>query len=926
MIFNKNIFNKNMFKIILMGLLGLGALFLIVAPFYFFKRGVKMPFIRTQPDFSVSTKGIRKVVLKNGMTVLVYPNHTIPKVLVQIAYNVGSSIERSGERGLAHLIEHMIFKGTQKLSESDIDAIARKYGSTYNAFTSNDVTSYYFETNANNWKPFMDILADCMQNARFEEQHLASEFKAVIQELKMSKDDYWDMMFEKIDALTYPANHPYHYPIIGYKEDLMSLSAANLKRFYEKYYVPAKATLFIVGDVNADEAIAYAQNHFEAITSDQQDILPEFPQQQQNLISQHTTFYEDIKTEQLGFYWRIPGQKTDNEIISTAAAFLLGSGEGSRLYRTLVDEKKCASSVGVIAHKNFESGTFFILIEPVAGKSDECEKVVKEEIIKAIKDGFQDRELEHMVKIKGKRFFQKLQRFSTFTYEWITSYFSTNDEYAVFNRPNKFVDINSTDVQKFLEEYTDPLLINRIEVLPIPKSKRAINEQTKRESDKLDEKILNMFQRTAKVEPPRFALELKGPQPLEFTFPKPEQKITLDNGLTVLLKTNKHLPLISVNCAFRNSFHFSNAQEGLLVDLMMNMLIEGSTGLSKKDNVEFFEFNGVDYNFNLRGGNLSLLSSEYQPIFERFLHILTKPDFQNEALEKLKNIEIDAFTRSNDDPVSAGLRVLKSLIYKNHPFGWSFEEAIKKVKQISLNDIKTLHKQHVTPANMVLSIVGDFDLGEMETAISNLFSPWPRGEHKKISYPSSAFTPSETVNKAMVRDQVALLMGQPSPIDVYHADLVPLKLLNYITFYSLGSRIYQLREQSGLFYVTFGGWAAGAGTEKGFDFVGAILNPNKVSYAETEIKKLIDEVGKKGVVQNELEAAQQLYLKALIDAIANNSSVAGVFATLESFGLGFDYYDKVLRRVQTIGLNEINRIAANYFVSDKLAHVRVGRM
>ena len=164
-----------------------------------FYRGKRVSFTRTKKHFTIPKREVKKVVLKNGMTLLVYPDHSSPKVLVQIAYDIGAYVERSGERGLAHLIEHMIFKGTQKLSETDIDEIARKYGASHNAFTSMDVTSYYLETNRNNWKPFISILADCMQNARFEEQHLASELKAVIQELKMYKDDYWSIMFEKID-------------------------------------------------------------------------------------------------------------------------------------------------------------------------------------------------------------------------------------------------------------------------------------------------------------------------------------------------------------------------------------------------------------------------------------------------------------------------------------------------------------------------------------------------------------------------------------------------------------------------------------------------------------------------------------------------------------------------------------------------------
>src|SRR5205814_2315738 len=133
----------------------------------------------------------------------------------------------------------------------------------------------YFETNKNNWQPFLQILADCMQNTRFDSQHLASEVKAVIQELKMGKDNYWRTMILKACELIFPPNHPYHTPTIGFKEDLLNLNADNLKKFYKKYYRPDRATLFIIGDVNVDEAVTLAKQHFQHIAVEQGRVVKE---------------------------------------------------------------------------------------------------------------------------------------------------------------------------------------------------------------------------------------------------------------------------------------------------------------------------------------------------------------------------------------------------------------------------------------------------------------------------------------------------------------------------------------------------------------------------------------------------------------------------------------------------------------------------
>jgi predicted Zn-dependent peptidase len=135
-----------------------------------------------------------------------------------------------------------------------------------------------------------------------------------------------------------------------------------------------------------------------------------------------------------------------------------------------------------------------------------------------------------------------------------------------------------------------------------------------------------------------------------------------------------------------------------------------------------------------------------------------------------------------------------------------------------------------------------------------------------------------------------------------------------------------LRERTGLFYNAFGGWAAGAGKEVGINYLGAILNPDKVDYAEREMFQLIDELAAKGVQEYEVKAAQQLYLKTLIDAVSTNNAVADLLTMLQAFDLGFDYYDKILKRVQAMPTSELNAIAKKYFTTQGFARVRVGRV
>jgi zinc protease len=906
----------------------LGFLILVgLAMLYMFhrKRAGKV-FMKSIPEFELPIDRVKKIELKNGMNVILFKTDTAPKVIVQVAYEVGSFVEGSGERGLAHLIEHMIFKGTDKMTEGDIDAISRKYGATYNAFTSIDMTSYYFEANKSNWQPFLPILADCMQNARFDEQHLASELKAVIQEVKMYKDDYWRRIFEKAIQTVFPSNHPYHFPVIGYQEDLLSLKAENLKRFYKKYYGPDRATLFIVGDFDEAQAIELAKQNFENIKPNGTEALPAMPPVIPQFSSTSVRFYEDVKNNKLCFFWYIPGLRDKNEVLSSALDFLLGGGEGSRLYRKLVEEKKVATSVSTTASTMMAGGIFGIFIEPVEGKSDYCQALVTRELMKIMKRGFTECELVRMVKNNVRSFFSRLQNYRDFTYTWIRSYFATHDEFAVLKRVNLYKQVTSKQLQDFVREYMDPLFMNRIEMVPLPDDKREMREQVQRMSDEIDHEILKHHQRVVPLEPPKLVSTLQSPNRFDFEFPKPDVEITLDNGLKVLLKKNSSWGLITLGMKFKDAEYLSSAKDGILVGVMMDILMEGSKKYSKEQNVDFFESNGVIYKFDTSGVSISMLNHGYKPVFERLFHILRKPSFSKSALSKLKEISISTFKRCKDEPIDVLRRKISCMVYKNHPYSWTFDDAIAIVNKVGTTELLQLHMQYVLPAGMILTIVGDFDLDEMKTTVQNVFGKWKSDSTKKIEYKSGDFTAKENIDEFMMRDQVLMAFCQTSPLTVYDADIIPVKMLNYITFYSLGSRIYQLREQTGLFYNAFGAYAAGAGKMHGFDYVGAILSLDKLEFAEVGIRDLIKDLAKNGATQRELDDARQLYLKSLIDSVSSNSDLAGMLNYLESMQLGFDYYDKVLARVQAMSLKEVNDVAAKYFSTENMARIRVGRV
>ncbi len=328
-------------------------------------------------------KKVFKYVLDNGLTLLVKVSNVIPKVSTQLWYNVGSKDEKTGEKGIAHFIEHMIFKGTATLSECDITAITHKLSGYCNAFTSYDYTGYLFDFPSQNWDEALPIMADCMRNCTFKQDFLNSELKAVIQELKLFRDDYTSSLIESmVSAIFY--DHPYHHPIIGYKQDLWSLNRKALVDFYNEHYIPNNATLVVIGDVDPEDVYNLVYKNFA-------DIKPNFDYKKTqfyhspDLMSTNVTLFRDIKQPTLIFSWTIPGLKHKEDYLTEVICQILASGRGSRLYKKLIDIYELATDVSAFHYDLFDQGLLFVYVRPKDVKdAEKIKDIISQEIDKII--------------------------------------------------------------------------------------------------------------------------------------------------------------------------------------------------------------------------------------------------------------------------------------------------------------------------------------------------------------------------------------------------------------------------------------------------------------------------------------------------------------------------------------------------------------
>lgn len=776
-----------------------------------------------------------KFVLDNGLTVLVRVTRTIPKVAVQMWYNVGSKDEKEGEKGIAHLIEHMIFKGTKKLSESDISLAIHKLSGTLNAFTSYDFTGYKFSMPVHNWKQVLPIIADCMTDAAFKDEHLNSEMKAVIQELKMIKDDYSRTLLFDLIKLMF-MGHPYHYPLIGYKRDLWTVRGEDLQKFYKKHYLPNNATLVVVGDVQPDEVLELVKQHFGNIKANNDYKKEEFILSE-DVVSRSITLYRDIKLPLITIAFKIPGTSTKINHAIDIAARALANSKSSRLHKKLVDELQLVTSVGAIGKVGmFEYDAFFIYFEPKNLEDiDTIESIIFDEIHDIATNGLKEHELVSATKKAKMAYYSKLENMEKQAYDIGRLFLATGDKEYAFNYMDFSFDQIQRDITQLFANYFRKTVVHKGMLLPLPQEEKGQWKKLQETSDALDKKILSARIRETKVEGARYAKTIQSEKPGYFDFPK-AKKMTLSNGVDVLYRHNGNTPKINIVLSLKAKKHYDPEDKQGLYNFVASMLDEGTKNYTAAELTDAIDSRGMSLQIQPGVILMSMLSSDLEKGLEILEEILSRPIFKKREMEKVRHQILADIKEFWDNPLSFTSQIIKEHIYAGHPYSKNHLGTEKSVKSIKQKDLKKFYKQYISPNGATVAIVGDLSGYDLSFVLEKRFTQWEGPEVEDMEFPTLVAPKPEKMDHYIDRDQVVLCFAGLS-INRYDKDYDKLLLFDQI-FTGLGfSRLGKLREQSGLFYAIAGGTIAGADEQPGMTFVKTLVSLDRLEEAQEAIKK-----------------------------------------------------------------------------------------
>ncbi len=868
-------------------------------------------------------KKVFKYVLENGLTVLICPKKDVAKVALQMWYNVGSKHENPSEKGMAHFLEHMIFKGTDKLlSETDINAVSQKLAAYTNAFTSYDYTAYVFDVPVANWDLLLPIYADCMQNCSFLQDHMNSEVKAVIQELKMYRDDFrWALADALIGNIF--ESHPYHFPIIGYKQDLWNLKRETFLNFYHKYYVPNNATFVVVGDVEPDKAFEKIKQAFGNIPRGKDVIHPEFFFNDE-LQAKTFTLYREVDQAHCMISFVIPGAQEKKDFLFEIIATLLANGKASILYKKLVDELALAASVSAMTYDLFDRGVFFIEFKP--RKEEDIEKIksiIYEEIQKIAHNKISEQQLRRAIKITQIDYQHLLEDVHKQASAIGKSFIAIGDPEYPFNYCNYNPSTILEDIQHIVQRYMRPSLSYFGQIIRVEQKDKDMLKMFQEESDKLDTKILSGKERETIVQEGRFVDTIVPKKFENKEFPAAEN-YQLENGLTVLLYHTSSVDLVECMLRYKADHQWDPKDQLGIGYLVSKMMLEGTKKYPELTFIQEAESYGITFDTAPGIIECSMLPADAQKGLELMGQMLQDVVFNESVCERIKEKTKANLVQFWDTPNRCINQVAAQEIYKDHPYAHISLGSEETLNNISNDQVYEFYKKIITPQEAVLVIVGNFDKNSIKKEIEDHFGSWTGQKIPDITYPSIAPVTTKYIDIFKNRDQIVLSFAGVS-VNRLDPEYDALQVFNQLLSGSMNSYLFALREQTGLFYTVGGSLVLNSGHQPGMIFIKTIVSKDRLHEAEKSILNCLNSCVDM-TEQSDFDQAKEMVINNFPAMFESIEDSAQTFLFLEKYKLPANYWTQKIETIRAMKLEDMKNIVKKYLNSDKLLCIRIGRI
>jgi zinc protease len=856
------------------------------------------------------TAGVRESRLPNGLRVLTKEVRSAPVVSFGIWYQVGSRNEHNGITGISHLLEHMMFKGTQRYRPGEIARTLFLNGGSFNANTFYDWTSYFETLAADRLELAIELEADRMSNSRIDKGDLDSEMTVVRSELEGGENDPETLLRQAVTASAIQA-HPYHWPVIGWRSDVEHMPREALHAYYRTHYGPNNATVVIVGDFETQRALDLVTKHFGSIHP-----IPPPP-----LV--YTTEPEQrgerrIVVNQAGalpivtLAYKVPAASHPDFYALDVLGTVLGEGRTGRLYQALV-ETELASSVDAGAPSLHDPFLFYVTATARPAVSapkleaailDEIERVktapiTAEELARAtrrIESSFayqtesvtaQARELGYWAMVDDWRYLMTyMDRIRALTPE------------AVQTVANRYFVTDKRTVGHFVPSLADPS--------PAPPVREA----------------------AARVEKPgRDARAIPIPAPSK---PAPVDRritrFTLANGITVVVQQNPAGSTLALRASLPAGHVLDPQGKSGLASLTAAMLTRGTearTGLEFATQLE-----DVGASLSASAEPLATMisgraeSRDFDRLMDLLAEMLRRPAFSAAELGRLKGEALAQIAQARDDPDSAAEREFGRAIYPaGHPLRPpTFDEAEHAIRRITREDLVGFHDHQYGPDGLILVLAGSLTADQVRQAVETRLGAWPRNPQSEP--PPSLDVPLQTTSVRILipipdKSQTAILWGHAGGLRRSDPDFYATQIMNLVLGGggALNSRLGTvIRDELGLAYTVESFFDAG--WYPGPFAVSLGTNPANAKPAIEAMLREIRRLRERGITRRERDEAVAYLTGRFPLRLETNSGMADVLWAMEFYRLGADYLDRYADYYRAVTLAQANDAALKHLRPD----------
>lgn len=846
-----------------------------------------------------SVEGVTEYQLPNGLRAVLIPDPSIDTFTVNITYLVGSRHESYGEKGMAHLLEHLLFKGSPRFP--DIKAEFMRRGARWNGTTSYDRTNY-FETlpaTGDNLAFALAAEADRMVNAWVRKADLDSEMTVVRNEFESGQNSPGNVLHQRISQALF-SWHNYGNPIIGARSDIENVPIERLRGFYQLWYQPDNAVLLLSGNFDEANALALIEKSFGPIAKPKRALPALYTSEPTQDGERSVTLRRTGDTPFIGVMYRIPAASHPDYPAVDLLVQLLGSSPTGRLHRALVQKGLATGTWGSERPLHDPGFAYFgasllrdAPIEPVREALFQSLESIASQPIQAD-------ELERArIALLGD--FEKVRNNSQSLTASLSEFIAMGDWRLFYLYRDRLREATLADVQRVATHYLKPA--NRVSGVFIPTSTpdradippRADLTQT-----------LNGYKGGAGV----VTGEVFDPSPSNIE--SRVQRSTLNNGIQVaLLPKRTRGQTVVAYLSLNWGDEASRNHRSVACGMASGLLIRGTQRRTRAQLQEAFEQLNASVSLGIENSSVEVKRDQLAATLELMVEALRQPAFDATEFEELRRAAIASAQSQRTDPATIASTALQLHLSPYPPGHWfatqDADARIAALQAVTLDQVRDCHASLVGATGAQFSAVGDFDAQALRDQLNTLLGDWIRpAPYQRLNAQFFDVTTVRQLVRTPDKANAVLRAGINIPMRDDHQDFTALVLGNYLLGGTSSGRLpTRIREKEGLSYSTYSSFSAQALDAVASFGISAIFAPQNLARVEAAMREELVRALRDGFDAKELEAGKRGLIETRKLARAQDRSLAPRLASYLFVGRDFRWDEAFEKRLLSLTAIEV---------------------